>query len=689
MAAWLSDATLYVRAQFDYSEAFSEKFLAWPVAWSICAFFIAQLLSPARTYARVFFDILVLGLGVRYFMWRSFHTIEPENGFVLVLQISFLLIELLLFLNKILTLFQMSFPTDRSNDANALEPLVLAMEQQPAVDILVPTYNEPLHILRRTIIGCQAIEYRNKHIVLLDDQSRDEVRVLTEELGCRYISRSTNAGAKAGNLNNALAGIDAPLLAVFDADFVPATNFLARTIGFFRDDTVALVQTPQLFYEPDPIQRNLALQKEINHEEELFFRLVQPGRDAFNACICHGTSFVIRRSSLDAIGGFPTESITEDFFTSIKLQAQGYKTLYLNEALSAGASPSDVASFVQQRMRWAQGTWQVLLSDVNPLRIKGLNLVQRLLNFSGVLHWASVAASLVLFILPLIFLLFDISPMDARAPETMHYWLPYYAFYAISYSWFSQGMRSYLVSSIYTPILAYPAFVTMLRTIRDPFGASFSVTAKGPNSGASRVSWKILQPIAVLLTLYAIALVHFVISSTWIVRDPDSASIVMSWSVFNCTVLFVSFQACFNVIDRRRHRHMPFTLLAKLRIDGKDLDISLANLSEGGALLKLPEPNLQEGLPPEFANVEVRSSRAFELTIGEAEIENVQCIPVRVKDGHWGVEFIDMTLAQQRKLIEFLYCKPGTWRSFRSNEAIGAYAMIRSFFRLDPLGENY
>ena len=689
MMAWLSEAALYVRAQFDYSEVFSEKFLAWPVAWSVCAFLIAQLLSPARIYARIFFDVLVVGLGVRYFMWRSFHTIEPENGFVLVLQVSFLLIELLLFLNKILTLFQMSFPTDRTPEANQLEPAVHAMEPQPAVDILVPTYNEPLHILRRTIIGCQAIDYRNKRIVLLDDQNRPEVRALTEQLGCKYISRSTNTGAKAGNLNNALGGIDAPLLAVFDADFIPATNFLLRTVGFFQDDEVALVQTPQVFYEPEPIQRNLALTKEINHEEELFFRLVQPGRDAFNACICHGTSFVIRRRALDEIGGFPTESITEDFFTSIKLQARGYKTLYLNEALSAGASPSDVAGFVQQRMRWAQGTWQVLLSEANPLSIKGLSFVQRLMNFSGVLHWASVAASLVLFILPLIFLLFDISPMDARAPETLHYWLPYYAFYAISYSWFSQGMRSYLVSSIYTPILAYPAFITMLRTIRDPFGAPFSVTAKGSNSGASRISWKILRPIAVLFVIYMIALIHFVVSSTWIVRDPDSASIVLSWSVFNCIVLFISFQACFNVVDRRRHSHMPFTLLAKLRADEKDLEVSLANLSEGGALLKLPDINPKDGLPPEFANVEARSSRTFELSIEEAGLENVQCIPVRVQNALWGVEFTDLSLAQQRKLIEFLYCKPGTWRSFRSNEALGAYAMIRSFFRLDPLGESH
>ena len=100
-------------------------------------------------------------------------------------------------------------------------------------------------------------------------------------------------------------------------------------------------------------------------------RAAQPGRDSLGAIICHGTSFILRRQALDDIGGFPGETLSEDWATSIKLQSAGYKTCYLNELLSAGVAAEFTSEFVTQRLRWARGTLQSFFASTNPLTVPG------------------------------------------------------------------------------------------------------------------------------------------------------------------------------------------------------------------------------------------------------------------------------------------------------------------------------
>src|SRR2546430_11659656 len=139
-----------------------------------------------------------------------------------------------------------------------------------------------------------------------------------------------------------------------------------------------MVQTPQNFFNEDAVTRNLGLERALEDEQRLFFRTLQPGRDAMNAIVCHGSCFVVRRSALEAIGGGPTETITEDWGTSIKLQAAGFKLYYLNEAHSAGMSAHRWGGVLQQRSRRAQGTVQALLASTHPLGITGPSSAQRL-----------------------------------------------------------------------------------------------------------------------------------------------------------------------------------------------------------------------------------------------------------------------------------------------------------------------
>jgi cellulose synthase (UDP-forming) len=217
-------------------------------------------------------------------------------------------------------------------------------------------------------------------VYLLDDKRRPAMRSLAEELGCIYICRPDNRHAKAGNLNHAMKQTQGELIVSFDADFIPTREFLTRTVGFFQDPQVALVQTPQTFYNGDPIKHNLGLGGVLTNDQDLFFRLVQSGRDTFNCVICCGSSFIMRRQAVEKVGGIPTDTLCEDLLTSVKLQAAKYKVLYLNEALSAGASAENIGGYIDQRIRWGQGTLQTLFCSLNPLTMPGLNLVHWLTN---------------------------------------------------------------------------------------------------------------------------------------------------------------------------------------------------------------------------------------------------------------------------------------------------------------------
>lgn len=120
---------------------------------------------------------------------------------------------------------------------------------------------------------------------ILDDGDSAEVRDIASELGCRYLTRITHQGAKAGNINHALSVAKAEFFCIFDADFVPNENFLFETMPYFGDPSVAFVQTPQTYGN----LHNL-ISRGAGYMQTVFYRFVQPGRNHFNAAFCVGTN---------------------------------------------------------------------------------------------------------------------------------------------------------------------------------------------------------------------------------------------------------------------------------------------------------------------------------------------------------------------------------------------------------------
>ncbi|RMH63760.1 MAG: glycosyltransferase, partial [Cyanobacteria bacterium J003] len=415
-----------------------EALLLPAFVWLAITFLLKELSPQPTFWSRLIVSLGLALLAVRYILWRFFNSLnldDPLNGTVSILLFA---AELLTLINTICFFVLSIFSKNRTPEADRLSQAVIRGEYLPWVDVILPTYNEGVEILHRSVIACQAMDYPHKRIYLLDDTRRPAVRALAAELGCEYRDRPDNRHAKAGNINHALPTLTGELIAVFDADFMPTRNFLTRTVGFFQDSKTAMVQTPQHFFNEDPVTINLGLEGIVNNEQTLFFRFIQPSRDFFNAVVCCGTCFVIRRSALDEIGGIPTDSITEDYLTSLYLQGRGYQIKYLNEALSAGMSPETISAYINQRLRWGQGTLQMLFLKQNFFTIPNLNLIQRFYHGLGVLYWLLSIPRVIFLLAPLAFLLFGLAPFRATVNEILYFYCPYYLGNIMAFSWLTE-----------------------------------------------------------------------------------------------------------------------------------------------------------------------------------------------------------------------------------------------------------
>ena len=229
-----------------------------------------------------------------------------------------------------------------------INPLVPFREPKKGlkVDIFIPTYNEDLDIVEATVIGCCKVTYPHTTYVL-DDGDRPQVREMARQYGCEYIARPVHEHAKAGNINYALERSSGEFIVMLDADMVPQPGYLDRTLGYFEDEKLALIQLPQEFYNQDSIQH--AANKTAWHEQSLFFRVIQPGKNHTNSAFWCGSPSVVRRKALEDVGGVATETVTEDIHTSVRMHSRGWKTLFVNEPLAFGIAPQTIKAFLVQR----------------------------------------------------------------------------------------------------------------------------------------------------------------------------------------------------------------------------------------------------------------------------------------------------------------------------------------------------
>lgn len=644
------------------------EYLLTPTVALLAISLLIMRVSPVpRTWSRAVVVGILLMLVMRYLLWRSLTTLNVSAPLDGVFSIGLFLLEIFLLLTNILQLFLMLWVKDRRPEANRLAIDVVEGRFTPSVDILIPTYNEPAYILKRTVIGCQALDYANKKIYLLDDTQREEIRQLAEELGCEYITRPNNFHAKAGNLNHALAYTRGELIVVFDADFIPTKNFLIRTVGFCQDPTVALVQTPQSYYNADPIARNLGLDNVITPEEEVFYRQIEPLKDGAGSVVCSGTSFVVRRSALEHAGGFVTESLSEDYFTGIQLSAKGYRLVYLNEKLSAGLAAENISAYATQRLRWARGTLQAFFIDSNPLTIPGLNPLQRLAHLEGLLNWFSSIPRIGFLLMPLAYSFLGVIPIRASVPEILYFFLPYYLVQLAVFSWLNHRSRSALLSDIYSLVLAFPLVLTIIHVMLSPFSKGFNVTAKGTVSDRFSFNWKLALPLLLLFIPNAISLWHVLgtcliqvqmhASEPEIIQHFKGLGIGWIWSAYNLLIMSITLLILLDAPKSDRYEWFDLRRLVRLAVDGKVMWGVTTFISEVGIHVEMTQagfPSLTSGETSPVTLKIMEDNLRLQGQITRVDFSN------EFPSVH--IRFDKLALPQHRCLVEMLFCRPGQWK---------------------------
>ena len=407
--------------------------LTWPQQAILGLISILMALAMARGSDSYLVTLALMMLSVfctfRYGYWRImqvgryFHDPATHLGALDVFFVMCLLLaEVYAFGILFLGYFQTIWPLRR-----APVPLPDNTEDWPHIDVLIPTYNEPLEVVRYTALGALNMDWPvdKLHVYLLDDGRRKEFEQFASQAGIGYRTRPDNKHAKAGNINAALKTISSPFIAIFDSDHVPTRSFLQMTVGWFlRDRKLAVLQTPHHFYSPDPFERNLGQFRIIPNEGELFYGIVQDGNDFWNSSFFCGSCAVLRRAALDAVGGIAMETVTEDAHTSLRMQMNGWNSAYVNIPQAAGLATERLSAHIGQRIRWARGMVQILRID-NPLFARGLTFAQRLCYFNAMGHFLYAVPRLIFLTAPLIYLLLNHTNLPGYWLAILAYAIPH------------------------------------------------------------------------------------------------------------------------------------------------------------------------------------------------------------------------------------------------------------------------
>jgi cellulose synthase (UDP-forming) len=597
-----------------------------------------------------------------YLIWRGIDTLNPEW---LVFSVLLLIAELQGFVNFLLFML-MTWRVEPKKEKSY-------PKTYKTIDVFIPTYNEDLEILEATVIGC--LNMRLEHnTYLLDDGKREEVQELAQRLGCGYLTRSGNLHAKAGNINAALKETNGDVIAIFDADMIPQPDFLEKTIRYFDDEKVAIVQLPQEFYNLDSVQH-----RNNWYEQQLFYRVIQPGKDRIGATFWCGSPSIISRKAFEDIGGAAVESITEDFQTSIRLNARGWKIRYHHEVLAYGIAPQSLKAFNLQRLRWAQGAMQIFRSKDNPLIIKGLTWRQRLSHFSAIFTYFDSYQKLIYLVTPILYLLFGILPIKVADGITfIEHWAPYYFLSLLANITMGRGYFKYFDVEKYNFLKMF-TFIRASLIVIWPKALSFKVTPKAVDQTVKAKDRTEILNHFLVLTLMACSLtfglLHFIDGNQRTHTQIIDSAISSFWLLMNGGLLFFSIRDVLKRLYFRKDYRFGIKINASIEFNkGIKESIILTNISRRGAGIELSNFN------QELAEQEL--TIRFHTPLGE-EIELPGQIVFHQSGSgktKLGVQFQGLSQEQQEKLVLFLFVTLPKYqeRSSDSREMIFEWGTIES-----------
>jgi cellulose synthase (UDP-forming) len=657
--------TKFLRLIFLLAAAVAFYFLAvlpltWPQQAVLGLLTLLMAMALARSSDSYLITLTLMMMSMfctfRYGFWRVLQTVrffqDPANhwGALDAFFIATLILaEVYSFCILFLGYFQTIWPLRRA-------PVALPDDtaEWPHIDVLIPTYNEPLDVVRYTALGALNMDWPadKMHVYILDDGSRKEFEQFAFEAGIGYRIRSEHTHAKAGNINTALKTMSSPYVAIFDCDHVPTRSFLQMTMGWFlRDKKLAILQTPHHFYSPDPFERNLGQFRVIPNEGELFYGIVQDGNDFWNATFFCGSCAVLRRAALDEIGGIAVETVTEDAHTSLRMQIHGWGTAYINIPQAAGLATERLSAHVGQRIRWARGMIQIMRTD-NPLFAPGLKFPQRVCYFNAMMHFMYAVPRLIFLTAPLIYLLLNHTNVPGYWAAILAYALPHLTLSNVTNSRIQGEHRHSFWNEIYETVLSPYILLPTVMALINPKLGKFNVTAKGGVVKRTFFDTKIAQPFLVMLVFNFAGLLIAI--PRFFIWDRDrQGTVIMNvlWCFINVIILGV----CTAVAREMRQlrttvRISMVTPVMTTLPNGRVVTGETIDMSSGGTSIRfseavdaMPQTKIKLGFPLPSVSVDLPA------------------VVISSEESVLRVRFEDLTIAEQEVLTMVLYSRADSW----------------------------
>ncbi len=416
------------------------------------------------------------------------------------------------------------------------------------INMWITCAGEPLEILAETIIHAKIAA--NKYfksvkpiniprvIVLNDAKSRGKenwklVESLCNKLNVYHIARDVNIGFKAGNINNGLKHFpstdpDNTIDCFFDTDFCAKEDFLIEILKPISDKTVDFVQSPQRYKSYDTWVAKAASAHQI-----FFFDYICPAKAQDNALFLCGTNYAIRRSALMAVGGFDTESITEDYATSISLHLAGKKGVFLSKVLALGLAPMSLKEYFSQQGRWSKGSFDTNIRLFKKLFFGNLSVKQKFHYFLSATYYLIGIRDLILMLAPIPYLLFGVSLLRSNSLSyIMLIYAPLLIYNTLLYAFlFKNPLKSMVLDIVSFPVFTFSFISSILKK-----QLGFVVTIKKYEKENPFEVYKVQLAVALILLS---GLIYGIFASN---RSASYGSFVnYFWALFDCFFLFLGF----------------------------------------------------------------------------------------------------------------------------------------------------
>jgi cellulose synthase (UDP-forming) len=558
---------------------------------------------PRRSWSGALALLVLVLVCLRYLHWRL-HTLDQGRSLALATGALMLLIEAAYLLQQGLWLLPAPLfdPARRRRQADQLqsEPL----DPTPSVEFWVRTEDQEERLVRRALIACRHVDHPDVRVAVLDTAARPEVEEIARSLGMRYVAlpaECRHGQAFAPLLAAALPDCEAELVALFDCRFMPFATFLKRTLGFFGDERVVMVQTPLTHFRSEFYNRNLGADQVMPGERDLFFHYGQVVLDRFNSVQACGGSSVVRRCTLAAMLAAPAGAARESTAVA-SLQRRGDRVVYLDEILSIGEAPHSFAAFLDQQLDQRRDQLAIIRAGGTLPKGHPFSPWPLLHQLGRTLAQLVPLLRIAFLLLPLFALLMGFPLIRASFREYLIFGAPMLVLLHIIPSWLTDHHHSRFWGEVLEALTAVPSLGVLLgshRRLQDrprgvPAGQESTVMLQSINLN---MAWPFLLILVELITVLFLRYVLPLLPGFESLQSPGYTGETLSllWNLHNGWVMVICLTCAIDQPVRRQGDRIPLRRSGRLELGGFSGGGVTCDLSETGAAFQL-NPDVQ---PPE------------------------------------------------------------------------------------------